>query len=145
MSHFADSSAVVKLYLDEVGHELVRGLPDLVVTELARVEVPAAFWLKVRTGDLSREDASVLGEEFTADYYGAPGSAPRFVVLRTSQDVLDSAADLVAARGLRAYDAVQLASALALRAVERTRTRLCAFDRRLAAAAAAEGLEVVGG
>lgn len=53
--------------------------------------------------------------------------------------VLEAAARLCAVHGLRAYDAVQLASALAVRdAVPECRT-FAAFDRQLRAAAAAEG------
>ena len=41
---FADSSALVKLYADEPDHKLVREQGSLVVSTLARVEVPAAIW-----------------------------------------------------------------------------------------------------
>ena len=44
MTVFADSSALVKLYADEPGHEPVRALSRLVVSQLARVEVPSAIW-----------------------------------------------------------------------------------------------------
>ena len=43
---FADSSAIAKLYADEQDHPLVRGLDGLVVSALARVEVPSAIWRK---------------------------------------------------------------------------------------------------
>ena len=59
MSVFADSSALVKRYADEPGADEVRALPLLVVCALARVEVPAALWRKVRTGQLSAPDAAV--------------------------------------------------------------------------------------
>ena len=39
MSLFADSSAIVKLYVDEDGHEAVRALSGLAVAQVTRVEV----------------------------------------------------------------------------------------------------------
>ena len=40
---FADSSALVKLYADELGADMVRALSPLIISQLARVEVPAAL------------------------------------------------------------------------------------------------------
>ncbi len=45
--------------------------------------------------------------------------------------------------GLRAYDAVQLASACAVNAAVPEGTAFVAFDKTLRAAAAAEGLELL--
>ncbi len=42
LSTFVDSSALVKLYADEPGHREIRALAVLVVSALARVEVPSA-------------------------------------------------------------------------------------------------------
>ncbi len=56
VSVFADSSALVKLYVAEFGHEAVRagaGPGPLVIATIARAEVPAALWGKSRTGELS--------------------------------------------------------------------------------------------
>jgi hypothetical protein len=47
----------------------VRVLDLLVVSCLARVEVPAAIWRKRRLGELSEKDARLLTGEFAADYY----------------------------------------------------------------------------
>lgn len=43
MRVFADSSAVVKIYADEVGSDRVRGLAAMYVAEIVRVEVVSAF------------------------------------------------------------------------------------------------------
>ena len=67
MSVFADSSAVVKRYSGEPGSEQVRALPALVVSAPARVEVPAAIWRKVRTGQLPPQYAAVLTTAFRLD------------------------------------------------------------------------------
>jgi hypothetical protein len=124
---FADSSAVVKLYADEADADNVRSLSGLVVSQLARVEVPAALWRKHRLGELSASDANVL----VSDLVGL-----------TAQ-ILDHAARLVAVHGLRAYDATQLASARAVDDAVPDGLVFLAFDKALRAAAAAEGLELL--
>lgn len=142
MTVFADASALVKLYVDEVGHELVRGMSPLAVGEIARVEVPAAFWRKTRLGELDAVDARVLVSDFEADYYGTAEEASRFVVVRVTAEILDRAAALCARHPLRGFDAVQLASALAVRDIDPDVATMAVFDHTLRAAAAAEGLAV---
>jgi predicted nucleic acid-binding protein len=137
VSAFADSSALVKLYADEEGSDLVRGERALVVCAIARVEVPAAIWLKHRIGELDAEDAGALAAEFEADYHGDP---PRFAAVQLGSDLLDAAAALPALHNLRAYDAVQLAAALAAATVDPDLRGFLCFDMRLRAAAAAQGL-----
>jgi uncharacterized protein len=137
VSAFADSSALVKLYAEEEGSELVRTEAALIVCAIARVEVPAAIWLKHRIGELDAEHAETLSAAFEADYHGAP---PRFAAVQLSSDLLDSAAALPALHNLRAYDAVQLAAALASATVDPDLRGFLCFDARLRAAAAAHGL-----
>jgi uncharacterized protein len=143
LSTFADSSALVKLYSDEPGHEYVRALVSIAVAQLARVEVPAALWRKQRLGELSADDARLLAAEFEADYYGADSEPPRFAAVITSAGILDEAARLCASHGLRACDAVQLSSALAVRRADESCTGFAAFDQSLRRAAAAESFGLV--
>jgi len=143
LSTFADSSALVKLYSDEPGHEHVRELLSVAVAQLARVEVPAALWRKQRLGELSVDDARLLAADFEADYFGADSEPPRFAAVATTAGILDEAARLCAAHGLRAYDAVQLSSALAVRHADDSCTAFAAFDRSRRRAAAAEGFDLV--
>ncbi|HEY1920684.1 MAG TPA: type II toxin-antitoxin system VapC family toxin [Streptosporangiaceae bacterium] len=143
MSTFADSSALVTLYADEPGHAQIRELAGVAVAELARVEVPAALWRKQRIGELSADDARVLTADFEADYFGTGSQAPRFVAVTAAGSVLDEAALLCASHGLRAYDAVQLSSALAVRRADDECTAFAAFDRSLRTAAAAVGFALV--
>lgn len=115
----------------------------MAVAQVARVEVPAALWRKQRIGELGAEAAAVLTAEFEADYFGTDNEPPRFVTVATTARILDEAARLCATHGLRAYDAVQLASALATRAVDPGCGTIAVFDSSLRAAAAAEGFELV--
>lgn len=140
---FADSSALVKLYADEPGSEVVQGLSTFIVCQLARVEVPAALWRKHRMNELSAADTSLLVAAFEADYFGTVDDPARFLVIATTAAILDDAAQLVAAHGLRAYDAVQLASARAAARELPEGLGFAAYDGALCAAAAREGLRPV--
>ena len=118
-------------------------LTALAIAELARVEVPAALWRKQRMGELSASDARLLTADFEADYFGTDAEAPRFAVVAATGSLLDEAAKLCASHGLRAYDAVQLSTALAVHRADETCEAFAAFDRSLRTAAAAEGFNLV--
>lgn len=139
MSCFADSSALVKLYADEPGHRAVRDLGGMIVAQIARVEVPAALWRKHRMGELSPAAAAVLVAEFEADWFGTEDRHRRFEPARMTAAVLEDAVRLTGLHGLRAYDAVQLATARAVRGADPDVTLFVAFDKALRDAAATEG------
>jgi predicted nucleic acid-binding protein len=143
LTTFADSSALVKLYADEAGHEEVRALNAVAVAQLARVEVPSAFWRKQRTGELNASDAQLLTAEFEADYFGTEDERARFAVAAVTSEILDEAARLCARHGLRSYDAVQLATAMAVRTADPSCTDIAVFDTTLRNAAAAEGFRTI--
>ncbi|HET8619712.1 MAG TPA: type II toxin-antitoxin system VapC family toxin [Acidimicrobiales bacterium] len=140
---FADSSALVKLYADEADAATVRRRELVVVSQLARVEVPAALWRKHRIGDISAGDASLLVAAFEADWFGTEDDLARFVVVRVTPALLDEAARLIGTHGLRAYDGVQLASARAAHDAADGDLAFVAFDRGLCTAAAREGLPLL--
>lgn len=140
MTAFADSSALVKLYADEADSDHVRADPGpLIVSVLARVEVPGAIWRKHRTGHLTADDAHALVQQFEDDLYGTRDQDERFLQIECTQQVRDHAANLIGAHGLRAYDAVQLASAIAACEIDETCTRFWCFDTKLSEAARLEG------
>lgn len=139
MSIYADSSALVTLYADERGRDDFGHEQAIAVSAIARVEVPSALWQKQRAGDLSPAQAAALVADFEADYLGDTGGAPRFAVVAARPDVLAEAARLCATHGLRAYDAVQLSSALTARAAAPDCSTFAAYDEQLRRAAAAEG------
>lgn len=137
---FLDSCAVVKWYADEPHSEEIRALAGpCLVAEIARVEVAAAIWRKQRMGEMSSGDAQILTTAFAADV----STTGRFAVVAATSAVIGHAAELVARHPLRAYDAVQLAAALAARSSGVIATFAC-FDSQLNRAAAAEGLALFG-
>lgn len=144
MSVFADSSALVKLYVPEAGHEAVRAFAGpFVIASLARVEVPAALWGKSRTGQVSAPDAALLVSAFEFDFHGGHEARSIFAILSLDDAMLVAAARQAARHGLRAYDAVQLACAIAARAVDRSVDTFAVFDQKLRDAAIIEGFTVL--
>lgn len=116
----------------------MRALTALVVSALARVEVPGAVWRKHRLGELDADDAAVLVEEFEWDW-----SRAAFAVVAVTGEVLEQAARSTARHPLRAYDAVQLASATVARSADPDLVEFACFDAALLAAARAEGFRPV--
>lgn len=110
---------------------------------VAAVEVPAAVWRKQRRGELGPEDAATLVAEFGADLWGTGDEPPRYAVVAVTEAVVEDAARLVARHPLRAYDGLQLASALAAHAAAPELERFACFDDELRAAAATEGLALL--
>lgn len=141
MTAFVDSSAVVKLYVPERYHEVVRARTDtLVVSAVTRVEVASALWRKHRLGELAAADAATLTAVFEADLDEPAG---RFATVPASTELLGAAVRLTAQHGLRAYDAVQLATATAARSVLGQLDVFVAFDVQLRMAATVERFEVL--
>ncbi len=143
--YFFDSSGLVKGYVNETGTLWVRSVLKLVANEIfvariAQVEVAAAIARRVRTGTLSRPDAKRAKREFEMDLQ------TRLRSVSLSKMLASASARLAIKYVLRAYDAVQLASALRVNAYsQRThsnRITLVSSDRELLVAAVAEGLAI---
>lgn len=153
MTVVADSSAIVKLYVLEVGHEVVHGVAEpLTVSALAVVEVQSAFWFKCRMGHLTSAQAAVLCAQFSTDLDRSalsaehdlpPTELPHFIVVECFGDVISGATRMAARHGLRAGDAVHLATAMAVKSAVNDATTLLTFDKDLADAARTEGLRVL--
>ncbi len=133
---YFDSSALVKLVLDEVGSDIAavlwNGCDAALSSRLAYPEVCAALAAAGRNHDLTRSEVSAASAEWDT-FWGSM----RLVEL--SADVEQSAGELAALHGLRGADAVHLASALALGATDLT---VAVWDRRLHATVIAAGLAV---
>lgn len=133
----------MKLYSDETHHDAIRALDLLVVSCVARVEVPAAIWRKQRIQELNVGDAGLLTRAFEADWAAGDAAGGRFVIIGLPLSLLERAATLVASHALRAYDAIQLASAMAARQADPGCASFACFDGDLRRAAAAEGFALI--
>lgn len=133
---YFDSSALVKLVLDEGGSDLAAALWNAcdvaLSSRLAYPEVCAALAAAGRNHDVTESEASSAASDWEQFW-----SSMRPVEL--SADVARSAGSLAATHHLRGADAVHLASALALGSTDLT---VAVWDKRLHAGAAAVGLAV---
>jgi predicted nucleic acid-binding protein len=144
-AYFLDSSALVKRYVVETGTTWVRGITlrkratNLYIALITAVEVTSAV-ARRRGVTLSSARASMILSRFRKHFAG------RYLPSEITPAIVNDAMKLANAHRLRAYDAVQLASALDLYR-DWSASRLGTFvfvsaDRALNAAAAAEGLAV---
>jgi hypothetical protein len=134
---YFDSSALVKLVVEEAGSDLAAELWDncdaALSSRLAYPEVRAALAASARNHDLGGED--LLAAERTWEEFWA---AARPVELTAAVERL--AGQLAQSHALRGADAVHLASALAVDDVELI---VAVWDRRLHAGVLAAGIRVV--
>jgi uncharacterized protein len=142
--YFLDSSALVKRYLTETGSAWVGDLADpdahnpLIIARITWVEVLSALARRRRADKLSADDIAQIIQAFRYDLN------VQYQVSELDSSLAEAAGELVGRYPLRAYDAVQLASALRAQAdlsqaAGLTLTFLAA-DEHLLAAAQAEGL-----
>ena len=144
--YFFDSSSLVKRYVSETGTTWIRDLTDpsnrngIYAASLTGVETVSAITRRLRRGEMSAIEASAAIADFRRHYAGV------YFLIRTSPVIIASAMNLVEKYGLRAYDAIQLATALQVQAgCRRSGTPEPIFvsaDANLNAAALAEGLAV---
>jgi predicted nucleic acid-binding protein len=145
MIYFLDASAVVKRYVREAGSGWVRALTNaagehhIVLAEITLAEVAAALAARERAPDgINRRQRDELLTAFLTDCQRP------FHLRAVSRTVIDSAVHLTQRHRLRGYDAVQLATALAVNDVLLTAQLpgliFVAADGDLVNAARAEGL-----
>ena len=138
--YFLETSALVKLYVQEEGTErLLRiALPSagnqLAILNIAQVEFHSAVRRRTRDGDIDEAVAAQVLGSFDAD------AVSRFITQAADEVVIDLACGLLANYPLRAYDAIQLAGCLALRSIAPEPPVFSCADHRLLEAAENEGL-----
>src|SRR5271166_123981 len=114
---FFDSSALVKRYAKEPGSAWVRGLTKpkaahtLYIARITAIEITSAITRKLRGGQLSAAQAGASLGHLRRHLNH------RYSILDLAPGLADDAMRLARAHGLKAYDAVQLATALAVRQI----------------------------
>ena len=138
---YLDTSALVKLYVEETGSEDVRRAVEeariISTSRVAYVEARAGISRKYREGNLSREERDQVVADLTRDW----GS---YFIVEVSESVTKLGGELTEEYPLRGFDAIHLASALLLRNRTRLNVSFSCFDERLKLAAQSEGLSVMG-
>lgn len=106
------------------------------------MEVPSALWRKERAGEVDVASVATLLLAFEHDVRGSADESPRFTVIGLGEPLVEAAAKLCATDRLRAYDAVQLATLLALSATTEVQAFAC-FDDQLRDAAGRRGVALL--
>ncbi len=132
---YLDSSALAKLYVAEPGTEDARALVE---AYRARLFASAVTWAEVQSA-LARcwRERRISHAQYQLQQRGFAADWSMLHAVNLSLPVLAPAEHLIELYALRAYDAIQLCSALWL-----GRPVFTCFDERLRRAAAAEGLPV---
>jgi predicted nucleic acid-binding protein len=144
--YFLDASALVKRYVSERGTAFVTAVtnPNAIgkawMATIGSVELIAALYRRVNTGSLAPSSAWQAEHAFRGDLNRL------FDSVDLSPSILARAMGVAKLHGLRAYDAVQLATAIELHVTRRTMNLsppiLISADHALNQAALAEGLLV---
>jgi hypothetical protein len=144
--YYLDTSALVKRYAQERGTVWMLSLTDvtakhdLYTVRMTGPEMIAALFRKARTGEISPDEASRSAENFRTDW------RRQYQIVEVTALVADKAMELAEKYGLRGYDAVHLASALALQqmreAMELPSLIFVSADAQQRDTATAEGLPI---
>ncbi|HQU91604.1 MAG TPA: type II toxin-antitoxin system VapC family toxin [Pyrinomonadaceae bacterium] len=137
---FLDTSALVKRYVDEVGSEWVSDLfqkreDSFYIAELTLVEFTSAVLRRIRPVEAAQRILNDFEFHLFSD----------LIVLDITSDLIQDAQSIVRRHRLRAYDAVQLATAEELDRRERARSLpgviLVSADNEMLETARANGLD----
>ena len=137
MIAYLDASALVKRYVVERGSRETIALTaesEMIATSIVtRAEVAAALAKAARAGLVTEDRARSAQRSFAGDW-------PDLVRVPVTEALVERAETLAWDHGLRGYDAVQLASALAWQESVGAEIVLATFDQQLWEAAPEAGL-----
>ena len=144
--YFLDSSALIKRYVVEIGSPWIKTLTDsqtgnsLLLVRITWVEVLSAFARRQREGGITAAEVAALIAKFRSEFNS------RYRVIEVDLALVERAGELIVQYPLRAYDAVQLASALRvqslLTSMPKTQLIFVSADNRLLDIAQSAGLAI---
>jgi predicted nucleic acid-binding protein len=111
-AYFLDTSALVKRYVPEIGSDWILSITDpatdndLAISQITWVEVHSALARRLRDRSLSAQRFDLIVQKVREDFEN------EYRVIDVDQTLIETATELVMQHPLRAYDSVQLASAL---------------------------------
>ena len=138
MIAYLDTSALIKMYLEERGRDLVyervNSASRIATSLITYVEACAAFARLARESRVSATDYRRLVTQLDANWES-------YWIVELTRPVVRRASELARRHALRAYDAVQLSSALELRGAEAD-VEFLSFNKTLNVGARRERLSV---
>jgi uncharacterized protein len=142
--YYADSSVLVKRHVLENGSRWVQDLFDrssenaVVTSRVSMVEVLSAFYRRMRENDIDLADCLAIAEDFKGICLA------EYELIELTPQIVEQSDALLKNHPLRAYDSIQLASALiasrSFAEADLPRPVFLTADDRLLMAARAEGL-----
>jgi predicted nucleic acid-binding protein len=138
--YFLDTSALVKLYVQEPGTDRLLPLVNdrtgdrFAVLAISAVEIRSAIRRRQRAGDIDTEVAAAILKNVQSHM------ETRFIRQAVNESVIESALEMIDRYALRTYDAVQLAGCLVLCAIAAEAYTFVCADHRLLEAARSERL-----
>jgi predicted nucleic acid-binding protein len=136
---YLDTSSLVKLYVEEDGSDEVRQLVGdagaVATSAVAYAEARAAFARLKRERHLTPAEHRRVRAALDSDW-------PQYVVVHVSDALCLRAGELAERRALRGFDAVHLASYLALAETAASDVTFSSFDRPLTRAATNERRQI---
>jgi len=137
---YLDTSALVKLYVDEEGsspvREALQAAAVAATSAMAYVEARSAFARRRREGGLAAAEYRRAVRFLDTDWV-------RYQRVRVTDQLIHAAADAAESFHLRAYDAIHLTSALTLAARLEREVVFACWDGALEAAAHRAGLHLL--
>jgi uncharacterized protein len=134
---YLDTSVLVKRFVSEAGsseiQRLLAGGKPVASATIAYAELYSGLTRRHREGVLSQLQYRLACRRFEMDWMA-------LVKVELGAEILSSARGLIQRHGLRAFDAIHLASALGLQAAANEPVTFVAADQRLLRAAAGERL-----
>ena len=116
MKIYLDTSSIFKLYHEEEGTEEFEKvfsqakITEIFLSELAKVEFTSTIWKRVRTKEITSEQANITLELFESDF-------SKYNFVATDSLILEQARNLVTKygiEGLRTLDSIQLSTCITL-------------------------------
>ena len=138
---YLDTSAYVRVYIREVGHDLIwnaaQGASEIATHLITYAEMRAALARMQRMGRLISEEVASIKAAFEQDWVKTLKISPTEAMVRR-------AGELAERFGLRGYDSVQLAAAESLLSQSNAdNLRFASFDERLNQSATELGLTLL--
>ena len=138
---FCDTSALVKLYVQEEFSHEVRSLADkataLALSRISWAETMATLARRVRESPADAQVIETVRTRFRNDW-------SNLAIVEVTQVLVELAGDYADTFALRGYDSVQLASAQILKAGASEAFCFACFDTRLQKAASVLGMQTLG-
>ena len=136
MNIYLDTSALVKLYIEEDGSDIVNDRTDMAtIVSTSRIAYAEALSVFVRCKDdkvLSKSSYDKCITYFKFDW-------EMYFVIEASENVVKIAGDLIENHSIRGFNSMHLASAIVLRKEINQSIDFMCWDNRLLEAAKKEG------